>query len=841
MNIHTYLNKDLFSSQPLETVQGKNLEHWMIMYDKLGWISIPCFVYKSPAKGSKKQVDFGFTKEGKKKEWKDYPTQLDHRVDALRTFKAMHLSAPANSLAILTGRISNLLVLDIDERETGVKYLASLGIRIYENAYTVLSGSGNGLHVYYKFPQELEDVPTTLSGFFGDGHKIDIRGNGGLIFAPPSYCRDYGNDTKLQYKVEHPERHNLHVDFPPQNLINFLVNRPAERENNTTLNTERCKLELKDLTEKQKAWLEKDIDILKNLPKGEDRSKACYKTLCTFVRLGISPKVTRDLVKGISKFAERDESFFAVMWNNAVSEVGIEGRVKETRAEKNERLVAPIMTARDILAMDYTYHEPKKIWSPWGTAETLAIIMGLPGVGKTTLITDFVRGAVTGDMCWDGNVMFEDKMKVVMFQGELTFTQHEREYLNPFGLSYKNTDGLTIVNLLEISKKYNLPVGEDKELGKTVVNFNILDSDKFSIYNGIIRDKRPDIVIIDSMASFHTTDENDPVEMGTILTKLKMMSCMYPHIVILVHHIRKSSTMVAKKQFLLSLDDLRGSGNISAKSDWVLAVSPVYSNDADIQPIDGAGYVHPVKSGSAGKGLKRYEPFTYKIEDKDGLRLNYTYTGQRLVLQEEGKMDETKNLLLEFVKAASTVTELSVSAATDLIVLSEKCSQITAVRRLNEYEKDGYIVKEKILGTNKKLVKFTEKAQALYAGETYSIVDDEPGIQTLRTDKPIQKGEYMNISGPGPINANITNLKMLFVFSFRKTTENGPVYSDMSKAAHLIKVSEGYQVFGMPITETLYNTLKGNMRENGIIVEDGDTLKLTELGMKYYNCEIAFD
>jgi putative DNA primase/helicase len=89
---------------------------------------------------------------------------------------------PAANIGIATGAKSGIFVVDIDPRNDGFNSLDELRARIGElpSTLTVTTGSG-GLHFYFKLPLqvEMQSKVAVLPG-------IDIRGEGGMVVAPPS-------------------------------------------------------------------------------------------------------------------------------------------------------------------------------------------------------------------------------------------------------------------------------------------------------------------------------------------------------------------------------------------------------------------------------------------------------------------------------------------------------------------------------------------------------------------------------------------------------------------------------------------------------------------------------
>jgi len=98
------------------------------------------------------------------------------------SIRALWSKYPNANIGIATGRRSNLVVIDVDDRNKGAESLeALLGCtgRILPPTRTALTG--NGLHYYFRAPAE--ELRST-SGALGSG--IDVRAEDGCVVAPPS-------------------------------------------------------------------------------------------------------------------------------------------------------------------------------------------------------------------------------------------------------------------------------------------------------------------------------------------------------------------------------------------------------------------------------------------------------------------------------------------------------------------------------------------------------------------------------------------------------------------------------------------------------------------------------
>ena len=88
---------------------------------------------------------------------------------------------PKANLAVVTGEISRIVVVDIDPRHGGAESLAAMETRHGVLPETVESVTGGGgRHVYFAYPGH------EVRNRVGLAPGIDMRGDGGCIIVPPS-------------------------------------------------------------------------------------------------------------------------------------------------------------------------------------------------------------------------------------------------------------------------------------------------------------------------------------------------------------------------------------------------------------------------------------------------------------------------------------------------------------------------------------------------------------------------------------------------------------------------------------------------------------------------------
>ena len=122
------------------------------------------------------------------KTWKEFQSRIASREEILSWFRRF----PVANIAIVTGKISGITVVDIDIKEK------IPGLHLPP---TLLVGTQRGFHFYYRYHEEVRSLPFP---------KTDIKNDGGYIVAPPSVHRsgvayEFLNDDEIS-------------DFPIDNL-----------------------------------------------------------------------------------------------------------------------------------------------------------------------------------------------------------------------------------------------------------------------------------------------------------------------------------------------------------------------------------------------------------------------------------------------------------------------------------------------------------------------------------------------------------------------------------------------------------------------------------------------
>ena len=134
-------------------------------------------------------------KENKKGTWKKnilFPSKWTE----FTLNKTIHYNE-YNGIALLTGKINNIIVIDIDNKDHWNKLLEE-NKQKEPNTVKVISGSG-GIHYYFKYDESLEHIKST-DHCFGKEYDIDIKTNGGCVIAPPSKYFNKNLNKEVEYQ-----------------------------------------------------------------------------------------------------------------------------------------------------------------------------------------------------------------------------------------------------------------------------------------------------------------------------------------------------------------------------------------------------------------------------------------------------------------------------------------------------------------------------------------------------------------------------------------------------------------------------------------------------------------
>ncbi len=141
--------------------EGSGIERAALSYAKRGWSVIP-----AEPRGKRPVVA-----------WQEFQRRIATADEIADWFGRW----PDANVAVVTGALSGLVVLDIDPRHGGTDSLSRLEITHGPLPQTLeaLTGGG-GRHLYFRHPGGL------VRNRVGLAPGVDVRGDGGCVVAPPS-------------------------------------------------------------------------------------------------------------------------------------------------------------------------------------------------------------------------------------------------------------------------------------------------------------------------------------------------------------------------------------------------------------------------------------------------------------------------------------------------------------------------------------------------------------------------------------------------------------------------------------------------------------------------------
>ncbi len=185
----------------MDAMNPKEMENWALRYLAHGWSVIPVRA------GDKRPAT----------RWKEFQTRIAHEKEVRNWFRQQ----PEANIAVVTGKISNLVVMDVDPQHGGVDSLAGLEKANAPLPHTIeaVTGSG-GSHVYFEHPGF--NMPNRA----GLKPGIDLRGDGGCIVVPPSL---HPSGRSYAWKQSHhPD--DTQLSLMPHWLIKLATSQTGSRE-----------------------------------------------------------------------------------------------------------------------------------------------------------------------------------------------------------------------------------------------------------------------------------------------------------------------------------------------------------------------------------------------------------------------------------------------------------------------------------------------------------------------------------------------------------------------------------------------------------------------------------
>lgn len=116
--------------------------------------------------------------------------KFQKRLPSKKELKIWFLDFKYESFALVTGKISNLIVIDCDD-DAGINVWKDICCNKFQDKGSIETTSvktKRGMHFYYRYPNGIE-IPSKPD-FFGKFISVEIKSDGNSIKAPPSLYTD---------------------------------------------------------------------------------------------------------------------------------------------------------------------------------------------------------------------------------------------------------------------------------------------------------------------------------------------------------------------------------------------------------------------------------------------------------------------------------------------------------------------------------------------------------------------------------------------------------------------------------------------------------------------------
>ena len=370
--------------------------------------------------------------------------------------------------------------------------------------------------------------------------KVDVRGSGG-------YCVFYGwQNNPLTTPLA----------LPPRWLIDLLPNK--EHVNNMLVN-------------KSDNWIMEALEAIQPGNGANGRTPTFVRVIGRLKAKGLNESEVAGLIEPWAKkygYEERIEGLIKDQYkrypqiiNNAEQpqDSSIEAFLKDTEVVE---WIVPNLIAKN----------------------SIAFVAGLPETGKTWMLIDLAIECAKGGGLWLN--------KYPVKQAKVLFVDQER-FKAETQRRFKAVLSAKSVNSSELNQNLFIRCG-------TTTRLDLQNS--YEAFRKTLEEIRPEIVIIDSFATFHTREENNRKDIQEVLERVKQLRNEFGCTFIFIHHENKYAFNKDGDQEP-SISQMAGSVAIPAACETVLTV----------RKQDGGSMVYHTKSTMAST----VPPFLVKVEDVD--------------------------------------------------------------------------------------------------------------------------------------------------------------------------------------------------------------------------------
>jgi len=334
---------------------------------------------------------------------------------------------PEANIAIITGRISNLVVFDVDKQDATEYAQEEGGFPI-----TVKAISGKGYHIYVQYPDfEVRNSANTDLG-------LDIRADGGYIVAPPSL-----HGSGRQYEWD--EGYSIYeIDpAPPEQWMEYYL---KEQANKPTAKTPLKPSEVVNTVSKP-ATNNPYADIARNGAQQGQRNHTTAKYIGHLLGKGNDETVVWEMIQLWNSAKNTPQLDYAELKKTFES---IRDSDKKNSNKKKEKKEIDVMSLLDTDATVTAKYDEQYVRVSFAAGDLLSIMQskmnggliggrlyiigGIPSSGKTVLINN-----MTDNICLNGHPVlffsYDDGRTELRYRTYSRFSGFDIEEFNNHKLS----------------------------------------------------------------------------------------------------------------------------------------------------------------------------------------------------------------------------------------------------------------------------------------------------------------------------------------------------------------------------------------------------------------------
>jgi len=476
--------------------------------------------------------------------WTEYQTRLPTVDEVIHWFT----QNPAANIGIVTGKINNLVVFDLDSQHA-VEYAEEQG----GFPDSVKVKTGKGYHVYMKHPG------FEVRGSVNKKLDIDIRGDGNLVVAPPSI---HGSGNMYEW-VDGHSIFEIDPALCEPWMIEYLEeiargNKSGKKNNSKPDTTSHA-----DLTEAAEY-----ADLLKNGCSRGSRNDSATRLVGHLLKSGIESNEVWEIFQqwNTKNKPPLDESELRGIFDSVVK---LESRSKNKKKEEKPVDVTTYLDDSKIIISEYDEQFLKIPFAGDNLSQfeknlnggllggRVYVLGGIPSAGKTLIINN-----VADNICLNGHPViffsYDDGKIEIRYRTLSRFSGHSIEEFNNKRLETDSLEKIcSIEKVKQILKlKYVIPDSIPVEKWGTMIE------------QVIAKHKKRPVLIADYLRKLKTESKisDERLRVDNVLTYLTDLAKKHNVPIVVISELARDSYRSGQR---LSMASFKESGSIEYEASWL--------------------------------------------------------------------------------------------------------------------------------------------------------------------------------------------------------------------------------------------------------------------------------